>query len=1299
MKLNKCLAVSLTAALLVSNAAIVASAAEEPAAVSGDKYVLMNIPYSDFYKNEVKNDVDVDIFTSATKSKPLSGSLVAGSYHVNEDGSDITGVTYPVKVGEGVDLSKYKQVTDDAVYPVTVTNRGQTTTTEYKGKDSLFLGDSYSYYVLNEVPAYYKTVTADENGNLVFSEDQSAATELTGVTATFTTDTTYGDYQLDLTSEELSNVDKVFGVVLETKEGNSYGLRHMENIWQKVKLSWATGFTTAVHNCPTSSDHYKSIMGQTITKVVYFTTDGKKTITLDDIYVPVKTGASAKVENAPVADGKTTFTTENFAEDFDYSYTVTDSADKAVEVTVENGTIVYPTDANNGTYTFTVTDKKGKYASVNTEFDLTTIAKAKYNNKLFGTTSAIVATDNASAEEFASYLEAINTVSVNGKAYAASGRGAVALINDETGVLDTTNTDVFAQDVNEYSIVVSATGYEDLAFTVSRDTYVLMNIPYSDFYKSEVNNDIAVDIYTSATKSKTLGTRVKGSYHVNEDGSDITGVTYPVKVSEGVDLSKFKKVKDTDKYEVVTSGRGTTTTTVYEGKDSLFLGDSYSYYVLDEVPAYYKTLTVDENGNLQFSKDETTVTDLGEVNAEVKTNTSYGDYELDITSEEIKSAEKVYGVVFETKEGASYGFRHMENIWKNYKIAWATGFTTAVHGSPTSSDHYKAIMGQTINKAVFFTSDGIKTVELNAYVPVKTGASAKVENASVADGKTTFTTENFAEDFDYSYTVTDSADKAVEVTVENGTITYPADTKNGAYTLTISDKNGKYAYISTSFELTVPATAKYNEKSFLLSPALTAADGVSAEEFAAYLGAISTVTVNGKAYAASGRGAVVLINDETGVLDTTNTDVFAKDVNEYSIVVSAAGYEDLAFTVKREVVSIENSDVKLSLEEFPYDGSAKTPDVTVINEAGNVVDPANYDLEYKDNVNAGSASVTVKAKGEYTGTLVKEYIINPRDISTFEASLSETAYTYNGSAKKPAATVKIGQKTLKSGTDFTVTYKNNTKAGTATATITGKGNYTGTITKTFKISAKKVSSLTASLKTTSYTYTGNDLKPAVTVKDGSKTLVSGTDYTVTYKNSKNVGKATVTITGKGNYTGTITKTYTIAARKISTTKLSGVSASYKYTGKALTPAVTVKYGTKKLVKGTDYTVSYKSNKAIGTATVTIKGKGNYTGTTTKTFKIVPKTVTIKSVTSPKTKQLKATWKTDSTVTGYQIAYSTNKNFKSVKTATVTKKSTSSKTISSLTKGKTYYVKVRAYKTVNGKKVYGAYSSVKSVKIK
>lgn len=119
-------------------------------------YVLMNIPYDVFYKAETtNNDVKVDAFTSATKNKTRTGSLAGGSYHVNADGSDITGITYPVKVDSSVDLSKYKQVTDSDSVSITVTNRGKTTTTEYKGKDALFENESYAYYTLSETPVNY----------------------------------------------------------------------------------------------------------------------------------------------------------------------------------------------------------------------------------------------------------------------------------------------------------------------------------------------------------------------------------------------------------------------------------------------------------------------------------------------------------------------------------------------------------------------------------------------------------------------------------------------------------------------------------------------------------------------------------------------------------------------------------------------------------------------------------------------------------------------------------------------------------------------------------------------------------------------------------------------------------------------------------------------------------------------------------------------------------------------------------------------------------------------------------------
>ncbi len=169
------------------------------------------------------------------------------------------------------------------------------------------------------------------------------------------------------------------------------------------------------------------------------------------------------------------------------------------------------------------------------------------------------------------------------------------------------------------------------------------------------------------------------------------------------------------------------------------------------------------------------------------------------------------------------------------------------------------------------------------------------------------------------------------------------------------------------------------------------------------------------------------------------------------------------------------------------------------------------------------------------------------------------------------------------------------------------------------------------------------------------------------------------------------------SKSIAKATVSGIKNKY-YTGKAITQTPTVKLGSKTLKSGTDYTVSYKNNKAIGTATVTIKGKGAYTGTVKATFKICPKKTTLSRLTSPRTKQLKATYTKVSGVTGYKITYSTSSKFTKATTKSVNASGTS-KTISKLTKGKTYYVKVRTYKTVNGTKYYSGYSEVKKIKVK
>ena len=340
-----------------------------------DVYVLMNIPYDVFYKAETtNNDVKVDAFTSATKNKTRTGSLAGGSYHVNADGSDITGITYPVKVDSSVDLSKYKQVTDSDSVSITVTNRGKTTTTEYKGKDALFENESYAYYTLSETPVNYKEVSADAEGNLVFSEVKGQeATKLKGVTAELLTESSYGDYQLNLDGlpEDKITSSNVNAVVVKTTDGTSYGMRHLENIWRGKELAWSTGFTDAVHNCPTSSEHYKSMMGKTIDSIEYYTTDGIYTMDIDDLYVPVKfakADSAVKVSDADVSDGKTTIE-KNLPDDFDPEYSV-----DGLDVTVEGSTLTYKkADAvTPGKYTLTVKDKAGKYARVKVSFLLTT---------------------------------------------------------------------------------------------------------------------------------------------------------------------------------------------------------------------------------------------------------------------------------------------------------------------------------------------------------------------------------------------------------------------------------------------------------------------------------------------------------------------------------------------------------------------------------------------------------------------------------------------------------------------------------------------------------------------------------------------------------------------------------------------------------------------------------------------------------------------------------------------------------------------------------------------------------------
>ena len=274
------------------------------------------------------------------------------------------------------------------------------------------------------------------------------------------------------------------------------------------------------------------------------------------------------------------------------------------------------------------------------------------------------------------------------------------------------------------------------------------------------------------------------------------------------------------------------------------------------------------------------------------------------------------------------------------------------------------------------------------------------------------------------------------------------------------------------------------------------------------------------------------------------------------------------------------------------------------------VQPTYFQFTPVDPLTVNNKEVTISyTEGNVTKTAKQSITVKPKAL-TANMVQSIASQPYTGSTIEPTVTVKDGRKTLTAGTDYTVTYKDNTNVGTATATVTGTGNYTGSVETKFNITAK---ALTASMvrDIAAQTYTGSPIVPELTVKDGETALSKDTDYTVMYQNNLNAGTATVTVTGKGNYSGSVRKTFTIEPKSI--TPVVTVSGDYTYTGSAITPAYTVEITKGGLKLGDDqYTVEFSDNTNAGTGKIIVKAKdgGNYSfDAVNQTFTIKQKDVT------------------------------------------------------------------------------------------
>lgn len=396
--------------------------------------------------------------------------------------------------------------------------------------------------------------------------------------------------------------------------------------------------------------------------------------------------------------------------------------------------------------------------------------------------------------------------------------------------------------------------------------------------------------------------------------------------------------------------------------------------------------------------------------------------------------------------------------------------------------------------------------------------------------------------------------------------------------------------------------------------------------------------------------------------------------------------------------SISNATITGCKESYPFRGTEIKPELQVSLGQKMLKEDQDYQVYYTNNRDVGKASIEIIGIGEYSGSIEKTFQISSVSISDCEVIEDNTQnYMYTGNPITKEYGLKIAGNTLKQGKDgdYTVSYADHLSPGTVNVTIEGKRNVTGSVKESYRIVQLKVLFPTGK----NYSYTGSRIRPAIQIIDGTSTLTEGRDYSLSYMNNTNVGTGYIYVKGAETYSGTGRTSFYIAPASLSSCSAHVNGTSFTYTGQPLSPGVSVTYGSRGLVQGRDYSVTYSNNINIGTAKALIKGQGNYTGSLGGTYEIVPKGTKITSL-SKRSRGFKVKWKRKKSNTdGYQVQYSLNKQFQGAKTATIKKNKTTSKTVSKLKKKKKYFVRVRTFKKVNGTKYYSAWSGVKRVKTK
>ena len=338
------------------------------------------------------------------------------------------------------------------------------------------------------------------------------------------------------------------------------------------------------------------------------------------------------------------------------------------------------------------------------------------------------------------------------------------------------------------------------------------------------------------------------------------------------------------------------------------------------------------------------------------------------------------------------------------------------------------------------------------------------------------------------------------------------------------------------------------------------------------------------------------------------------NVGEASIIIKGIGLYTGTVTKTFNIKSpeIKKTDInKLSftpVENQTYLGFKITPNIEIKDNNTILKKDTDYTLTYYNNIDVGEAYIDVNGIGNYTGTKKITFNILPKDIS-FTTVSDITPIKYTGMPITPSIQITDGSSILVLDKDYKINYSNNTNIGTASMQITGIGNYTNSVIKEFQIEAQEKVITTKNISTlnisdiSNKTYTGKVITPEVLIYDDSTLLIKDIDYTLSFSNNLNIGTGNIVITGIGNYTGTITKTFNIIQKDIKFTQIKDIE-NQEFTGNDISPLVTITSDHIKLIEGKDYTLEYTDNKEIGTAKIIITGINNYKGSVTKSFNII-----------------------------------------------------------------------------------------------